>query len=153
MDIVSINAAIASGKALKDIIQGLIGLKVDNEVLYRITQAQAQVSHLLGAPLETQGDLFKLQNENQNLRRQIETQEDWEKRKADYQLEQTAGGATVCASASDSPKHYTCPRCMVKREIQILQDLRGVSGEFECPGCKTRYPINPSKPMDVKFTT
>src|SRR5207249_1521685 len=86
MDIPSIGAAIASGKALKNIIQGLIGLKVDTEALYRINAAQTQVSNLLGALLETQGDLFKLVDENRELRRQIQSQEDWEKKKAGYQL-------------------------------------------------------------------
>jgi hypothetical protein len=68
MDIASLNVAIASGKAIKDIIQSLVGLKVDTEALSRINDAQTQVSNLLGALLETQGDLFKLLNENQEAR-------------------------------------------------------------------------------------
>src|SRR5437016_7400811 len=105
----------------QNLIQGLIGLKVDTEALYRINAAQTQVSNLLGALLETQGDLFKLVDENRELRRQIQTQEDWEKKKAGYQLQQTAGGAVVYASVSTSPAHYACPGCIEKREIQILQ--------------------------------
>jgi hypothetical protein len=153
MDITSISAAIASGKALKDIIQGLIGLKVDTEVLYRINEAQTQVSNLLGALLETQGDLFKLVDENRELRRQIQTQEDWEKKKAGYQLQQTLGGAVVYASASTSPAHYACPRCMEKREIQILQRSVGESGLFGCRGCDKDYPVEPEKISPIHVNT
>jgi hypothetical protein len=149
MDFASIGAAIASGKALKDIIQGLVGLKVDTEVLYRINEAQTQVSNLLGALLEAQGDLFKLLNENQELRRQIQTHEDWEKRKGGYQLQQTAGGALVYASLSTSPAHYLCPHCFEKRDIQILQDLHVPTGAFGCPGCKEKYPVK--RPTPITF--
>ena len=153
MDITSINAAIASGQALKGIIQGLIGLKVDTEVLYRINEAQTQVSNLLSALLETRGDLFTLQNENQELRRQIKTQEDWETRKRGYILKRTAGGAVVYASLSPSPAHYACPRCIEKREIQILQRRTSESDLLECPGCNKVYPAEPEKISPIKVNT
>jgi hypothetical protein len=151
MDIPSIAAAISSGKALKDIIQGLIGLKVDTEVLYRINEAQTQVSNLLSALLETQGDLFTLLNETQDLRRQIQIQEAWDKRKACYRITETHGGAVVYESVAydyeNEPKHYACPRCIEKRTVQILQVMGDRdSGLFECPDCKKTYRINPHPP-------
>jgi len=152
MDVPSIGAAIASGKALKDIIQGLVGLKVDTKALSQINEAQNQVSNLLGALLETQGDLFKLQHENQELRRQIQTQEDWEKKKSGYQLQETQGGAVVYTSLSTSPKHHACPRCIEKHEIQILQDLHVSTGAFVCPGCKEKYPVKrPTLSIPITF--
>ncbi len=150
MDITSISAAIASGKALKDIIQGLIGLKVDTEVLYRINEAQTQVSNLLSALLETQGNLFTLLNETQDLRRHIQIQEAWDKRKACYRLTETDGGAVVYVSVAydheNEPEHYACPRCMEKCAIQILQVMGDKnSGLFECPDCRKTYAIRMRK--------
>jgi hypothetical protein len=136
MDMASISAAIGSARALTDILKAAASVAIDTKALSRINEAQTQVSNLLGALLETQGDLFKLQSENQELRRQIQTQEDWEKKKASYQLQETAGGAFVYVSISDSPKHYLCPRCFEKREIQLLQ--RAGSG-LECPNCNKFY--------------
>lgn len=154
MDVTSIAAAISSGKALKNIIQGLVGLKVDTEVLYRINEAQGQVSNLLSALLETQGDLLKLVEENQELRRQIQAQEDWEKRKAGYQIQKTEGGAFVYTSVSVSPAHYVCPRCIEKREIQILQrDVENESGLFGCPGCNKVYAAKPEKDSPIQVKT
>ena len=146
MDIPSIGAAIASVKALKDILQSVVNLKIDSDTLSRINEAQHQVANLLGALLDTQGDLFALQNETQDLRRQIQIQEAWDKRKARYRITETDGGAVVyeCVAYDyeNEPKHYACPRCIEKLTIQILQVMEDRdSGLFECPDCKKTYPI------------
>jgi hypothetical protein len=146
MDMASISAAITSAKALTDILKAAASVAIDTKVLTRINDAQVQVSELLAALLDAQGELFKLQNETQDLRRQIQLQEDWEKRKAGYQLQQTAGGAVVYASVSTSLAHYACPRCLEKREIQILQSL-GDSSTVRCPNCEKFYQINPPPPV------
>jgi hypothetical protein len=147
MDISAISAAITSGKALKDIIHSVASLAIDSAITDRINEAQHQVSNLLGALLETQAELFKLQDENQKLRGELKSKQDWEKAKANYQLQKTLGGAVVYGSISNTPLHYACPQCMEKHEIQILQDRRVMSGSFECPGCKSLYPVSPEAPV------
>lgn len=41
------------------------------------------------------------------------------------------------------PLYYVCPVCFEKKEVQILQDRRVMSGHFDCPNpaCKAQYPI------------
>jgi hypothetical protein len=85
--------------------------------------------------------LFRLQSENEQLRGELKAQQDWQVEKAKYQLQQTVGGAVVYAY-SGTPKHFACPSCFTKGAIQILQDRKVVSGAFECPGCKTLYPVH-----------
>jgi hypothetical protein len=145
MDIPSVTAAIASGKALKDILQSVVNLKIDTETLGRINDAQRQVSDLLTALLDTQGDLFKLQNENQELRQKIQIHEDWETTKAKYRMVSTIGGAIVYESIGDAPKHYACPVCFGKKTILPLQTTDG--GYYDCPSCqKTIYKVKEPQP-------
>lgn len=143
MDVPSIGAAIASVKALKDILQSAATLTIDSAIVDRINEARHRVADALSALLDAQEERIRLLNENQELLGQIRSHEDWEKKKAGYQLQQTAGGAVVYASVATSPTHYACPSCIERHEIQILQDIGGSS--FECPGCKVYYSIKPMR--------
>lgn len=62
-----------------------------------------------------------------------------------YELVKTQGGATVYRFKGE-PKHYACPPCRGKGELQILQD-RGRGASFVCPNCKTIFQINPHEPL------
>lgn len=141
----SISAAIGSAKALKDILQAVTELKIDTKVLDRIHDAQRQVTDVLGALLETQGEFFKLQIEAQGLREQLKTHEDWEKIEAQYRMVKTDGGATLYESVENSPKHYICPGCYAKRIKIPLQDTNGYY--FACPVCKASYKVKTLPPM------
>jgi predicted RNA-binding Zn-ribbon protein involved in translation (DUF1610 family) len=61
-----------------------------------------------------------------------------------YELVETEGRAVVYKSKTE-PIHYACPSCFNK-EIHILQDRRVVSGIFDCPSCKSTYPVKPAQP-------
>jgi glutaredoxin-related protein len=84
-----------------------------------------------------------LQQENDQLRQQLKTTEDWEHHTAQYQREQTAGGAVVYLFAG-TPKHYACPSCFSQHVLQVLQEQHAASGTFACRGCLAAYPIQPA---------
>src|SRR5262249_53410377 len=86
-------------------------------------------------------ELFRLQTENEQFRQELKAREEWANQKNQYHLENTSGGAVVF-SFIGTPKHYACPNCFSKTNVQILQDQRNGLGDFQCPGCKTIYPIN-----------
>src|SRR5262249_34273179 len=94
---------------------------------------------------------LRLQRENAELGQQIKAKNDLEDRKKQYQIFKTNGGAVVRLFA-DNPQHYACPSCFEKESIQILQDEDNVAGTFQCPGCKTHFPIKPRKTQQ-KFAT
>jgi hypothetical protein len=152
MDYVSISSAIASGKALAQILKTIASVKLDTETVVRVNEAQHRVSDLLTALLDTQGDLFKLQNENQELRGQLKTQEDWETTKAKYRLVSTGGGATVYEFIEGSAKYYACPVCFSKKTVSPLQTTDG--GYYNCPSCKgSEYKVKdpaPRPPIKVE---
>jgi len=60
-----------------------------------------------------------------------------------YELLELEGGAVVYAFTG-FPKHYACPHCFVKHVIHALQYRRIGPGYFECPGCKTSFPVKQS---------
>ena len=91
-------------------------------------------------------ELFRLQDENKNLKQRINEQDEWNKRIENYELTKTAGGAIVYKS-KEGTEHYICPSCKEKREIHILQDNRTQSGKFRCVNCNAEFPINPRNQM------
>ena len=60
-----------------------------------------------------------------------------------YKLLELEGGAFVYAFTG-FPKHYACPHCFAKHVIHALQYRRIGPGYFECPGCKTSFPVKHS---------
>ncbi len=90
-------------------------------------------------------ELSQLQTENHELKEKLNATEDWKTKLAEYELNQTQGGAIVYRSKNE-PRHYICPNCLNKKEVQILQ-RRGdsMSGDFWCPGCDKSFPIERHK--------
>jgi transposase-like protein len=60
-----------------------------------------------------------------------------------YTLLELEGG-TVVYAFTGFPKHYACPHCFAKHVIHALQYRRIGPGYFECPGCKTSFPVKQS---------
>ena len=60
-----------------------------------------------------------------------------------YELLELGGGAVVYAFTG-FPKHYACPHCFAKQVMHALQYRRIGPGYFECPGCKTSFPVKQS---------
>jgi hypothetical protein len=144
MEYVAIQSAITSGTALVQIFKGLASLKLETETLLKINDAQLKVSELLAALLGTQGDLSKLQRENDDLRGQLKTMVDWEKIAAKFQIVNTIGGATIYELIDGSPKYYACPVCFTRKAIIPLQTTDG--GYYGCPSCKGEYKVGEPVP-------
>ena len=146
MDIAAIGAAYSGLKFAKDALQMALGYKIEVETRTQISAALEKLGLAQDSLFELREELMRLQGENDRLRVELKARGDWEAQKARYQLEETSGGAVVYASPGP-PKHYACPSCLAKSEIQILQDRRVMGGVFDCPSCKTVYPVKPRKEM------
>lgn len=142
MDITAITAAYNGLKFIKDSLDVTLGYKIENESREQINAALKQVWTIQDTLFKIQGDMFQLQTENEELRKQLKVKEGWEIQKNQYRLEQTVRGATVFAFTG-MPKYYACPSCFNKEKIEILQNKHDTFGNFYCPGCKTIYPIGP----------
>lgn len=102
--------------------------------------------------IELEGEIIELTREKRDLEKKLDDIETWEAQLQKYQLEETPGGAFVYGF-DDSPKHYACPSCINKKELQILQDDHSFTGYFTCPGCDKEFPVNPRKDSPLPRST
>jgi hypothetical protein len=142
----TIGAAYTGIKFAKDTLQVALGYKIEIETRTQITAALEKLGTTQDSLFELREELFRLQSENDGLRQDIAAHDEWNAVKAQYRLTEMAGGAVVYES-SGPPKHYACPACFASRAVQILQDRRVMSGNFDCPSCKATYPVSPRKTL------
>ncbi|MDO9272209.1 MAG: hypothetical protein Q7T94_04230 [Rugosibacter sp.] len=146
MDIALVGAAYNGLKFAKDALKLSLDLKVENESHAQIHVALDKLGTVQDSLFEMREELFRLQAENEELRRELKGHEDWASSKAQYELQKTPGGAVVYRFLGQ-PEHYACPSCFAQGTIQILQDRRVMSGTFECSGCKTQFLVKPAQRM------
>ncbi len=146
MDISIINGAYNGLKTVKDVFTGLSELKIETDSLAKINEAAKNVGEAQDALFQLREELFRLQSDNNDLRKQIASSESWDNKISPYTLTKTNGGAVVYKFNGD-PLHYACPNCVAKKELQFLQQVGGYSGDSTCPSCGTSYPIEHHKQM------
>ena len=144
MDISVIISAYNGLKTVKDIIRGFNDLKIETESLDKINAAIKNVGEAQDTVFQLRKELSHLQEENNRLKQELSENEEWTKQRSNYELVKTKGGAVVYKS-KERPNHYSCPNCIERREIQILQDRKVMFGDFNCPGCGKDFPVNPSR--------
>ena len=141
MDLAAIGAAYTGLKFAKDTLQVVLASKVDAETRTKIADALERLGTTQDTLFEVREELFRLQSENERLRNDLKARDDWESRKAQYPITPTAGGAIVRVSTGEQ-RHFVCPSCFeTYHEPQPLQDRRVAAGLFDCPRCKTAYPV------------
>jgi regulator of replication initiation timing len=137
-----VGAAYNGLKFAKDALKLSLDLKIESESRAQVHTALEKLGAVQDSLFALREELFSLQNENEQLRQELKSQQDWESIKENYQLQTTSGGAVIYRFLGE-PEHYACPSCFQNRSLQILQDCRVRVGTFECPGCKTKYPVKP----------
>ncbi len=142
MDATSIAGAYQGLKAVKDILTGAIEAKVDADSKAKILEAQIRLGEIQDTLFGLREQLSELQDQKRQLQEQLAAAQAWNEKLKQYELTKTVGGAVVYSYKSD-PKHFACPTCINKSEIQILQDNRTISGKYRCTGCANEFPIEP----------
>jgi hypothetical protein len=118
----------------KDRFRGIIK---DKKVLQEF---ECQIEKFRNEIFRLQNDRQNLFEENVNLKQKIADSETWKSKSEKYALDKTTGGAVVYIYNCE-PYHYACPHCFENKQIQILQDMRLSSGNYNCPCCKEKFPI------------
>ncbi|WP_085723188.1 hypothetical protein [Pseudomonas sp. R37(2017)] len=142
MDYAMIGATFESFNVVRKLLGVVYAAKVDADAKEKINEALTRLGETQDGMFQIREELNRLQNERDDLRKQLDAADYWLKRSAQYSLAEAPGGAFVYQS-SESPHHYACPSCFNKKEIHPLQDNRTLSGKFRCTGCKAEYPVNP----------
>jgi hypothetical protein len=145
MDMTTIAAAFGSVKALKELLQAFANLKIDAATLSKVHEALKAVNDLQEKLFEAREQLFDLQKENDELRQQIRSNDDWKTRENQYRLVKTVGGATVWESIDQPTKHFVCVSCFAKKTVIVLQTVN--NSYYTCPSCGADYLIGRTEPL------
>lgn len=146
MDVSLIGASYTGLKFVKDALQTILNEKIESKAREQISAALEKLGSAQDTLFELREELFRLQSENDRLRQELKAREEWETQKAEYQLQETPGGALVYVY-SGLPHHYACPNCFAKKIIQILQ---GPGSLFRCLSCHEGYPVEPAQRISVR---
>lgn len=145
MDIASIATAYNGLKSTLDIFQDLTKLKIASDSTIKINEAVKKVADAQQTLYLLRDELFKLQDENRELKTTIHEFKLQNDQLSLYELFQSVGGAMVYKYKSE-PVHFACPSCFSKKSIEILQNLDNGFGDYSCSGCKSTYAIGLKQP-------
>ena len=151
MDIGSIAAAYEGLKIGKSLLQAAYEHKAEQLSEEKIQEVMVKLGIAQDTLFQVREELFRLQSENSELKKKIDSTVAWVGRVSGYRLIQTDGGALVYESPNE-PHHYLCPNCFEKENFQMLQDTRTVSGNFTCVSCGADYPVKPFRPHPRRTT-
>jgi predicted RNA-binding Zn-ribbon protein involved in translation (DUF1610 family) len=149
MDITTITAAYEGLKAVKEILKSIYNVKVEADAKEKIEEVMSKLGEAQDALFSMREELFRLQSDNDSLKKKIEEAESWDTKLSQYELTKTSGGAVVYKFIGE-PEHFICPSCVSKKNIEILQDNRTYSGKYRCVGCGAEFPINPKTDSPVR---
>lgn len=146
IDMTQVQAAIASLGAVRDLVKVGIDAKADAKAAEKVIEAMGRLGQATDTLYALREELFRLQAENADLKRDAEEREVLKEQREKYELFKTAGGAVVYRFKGE-PEHYACPNCLNAKRIEILQNNRTLSGKYRCTaaGCGAEYPIEPAK--------
>lgn len=143
MEIATITAAYEGLKVGKEILKSIYDSKVDADAKEKIDAVMLRLGETQDTLFSMREELFRLQSDNDSLKKKIAETESWDNKLSQYKLAETKGGAVVY-KFTGTPEHFACPSCVSKKNIEILQDNRTYSGKYRCVGCSAEFPINPS---------
>lgn len=144
MDVASIATtlkALSEGtKAARELIKGLQKPEDKADVKQKINKAAEKVGDVLDSLYGLREELFRLQDENRQLKTELTEIDAWKNRLSEFELIRTPAGAVVYKSLSGL-SYFACPRCIEHKELYPLQK-RGASPYYDCPKCGQGYEID-----------
>jgi len=149
MDMGEISAAYTGVKFIKESLTAILNVKIEAAAREKINEALEKVGTVQDTLFYLRDELSRLQAENYELKEKLKAAEDWKARLAEYELKETQGGAIIYLFKGQ-PRHYICPNCINKKEVQMLQRRKdSMSGDFRCPGCNKDFPIELHRDFDL----
>ena len=153
IDASSISAVATSLSTATAITKNLLGMKVDSEVMSKVTSLQAEIMVAQSAALQGLAERAAMLEKISELEEQLRKVAAWESQKARYKLTTCPTGVQVYSlnieDKEGEPPHQICPNCFQEERKSILQSIARVRGGevVECPKCKLRLELEESGPL------
>jgi DNA repair exonuclease SbcCD ATPase subunit len=147
MDLQTIGTAYTTLQFITEAFNLALATKIDEKTRLKIYEAMQRTTSLQNNLFQAQQQLLLLQQENHELKKQIETSQNWASRAAQYKLVKTIGSAMVYEFQGE-PHHYACPTCFEINRISILQDSGDkYSSAWPCKTCDQSYKVSQAEPI------
>jgi hypothetical protein len=139
-----ITAAIASIKALSDGIRLAFDAKVDADVQAARIAVMDQLGKAQDTLYDLRDELFRIQSENEELKRTAGSSAKWDETFAQYEFVQSPGGAYAFRSRTDA-NLFACPTCMHDKRVSALQPRGAMPSNRWCLVCEKSYTVTTEK--------
>lgn len=146
MDTASIGAAVTSLNAVKGMVELAFNAKLDSERRSAKAEALAALGTAQDTLYELREELFRLQDENRQLKQAATTQGEWAAKEAEFERFHGPGGAWVYQSKLQ-PGLFACPTCIGEKKLNLLQPRGQYTGVMNCMACKAGFQVNVDKPV------
>jgi hypothetical protein len=137
-----ITAALSSVKTISDIATFLLKAKVGSDVAQKAIELQTTIISLQASMMSAQAQNQGLLEENNRLKQQLASLENWEAEATKYKLVQLVTDSFVYALNDDQsatqPYHWLCAHCFQNKQKSILQRSGKQLAKwlYTCPACK-----------------
>lgn len=132
-----IQAAIASTKALADIISASKDLRNFNELAGAVFEVNAKLLGVTNVALSAQEKQTELAKRVEYLEKKLAELEQWGAYARNYELREVVPGVFVYVyfpvDGGKQPRHWVCANCHNQHKKSLLQYVHG-SG-YRCSGC------------------
>lgn len=149
MDFAAISSALSGLKTATEIAKYISDLDKGVEVNGKIIELQGVILTLQASLLDVQAGYAHLAEENDALRKQLDTLRTAQTIKEQYELVELEQGKFVYALVSEGnqPKHWLCTNCFDKDRRSILQMYtnNGHGRYYRCPNCNDRMSLSPRR--------
>lgn len=132
------------------ITKTLLGMKIDQEVISKVSELQNAIMTAQAAALSGLAERAELIQRIEQLEFELKARGDWEKESSRYRLEETPAGPHIYVLMPDEsrgePPHRLCPNCFQKKQKSILQTTVKSNGyeKVSCPSCKIELTLSVS---------
>ena len=146
MPIAEFTAAATAFKTAREMVGLAFDAKVDAERRDARLQAMNQLLDAQEKMFGLREVLDAMQDEIRSLKEAERSRNEWSEKANEYVLVQGPGGAWVQQSKID-PTRYSCPVCMGKKVLTVLQPRGQYSGRQDCFVCEQGFQVNLDKPV------
>jgi predicted RNA-binding Zn-ribbon protein involved in translation (DUF1610 family) len=136
-------SAVASVKALNDILKAALDLHTFNQVVATLSKVNGDLMNAQAAALKSQDEQAQLAKRVRELEDQLAATTRWETESQHYKLRALVPDVFVyeyvTTSPDTEPPHFVCPNCFQLRVRSILQLTSTWAGgkRYTCPRCNT----------------
>ena len=143
-----ITSAVSLAKTLKD-------MGGDSETKALSTELYDSIINLQSGLLTLQGSYFQLQQEKNDILKELDSVKQWEQEKEKYELKELQKGRLLYSlkdGITGEPHHYICTNCFQdgRKSILHLEDC-GHTHFYKCFSCDTEYEFPTGKNPTVGF--